>query len=103
MIDDGVDANQDIFADMFGPEGWPVLEPGSKRYPFYKSAAGHGTEMAKLIRRVCPKIELYVAKLGDWTDQERVERLGEVSTAENAAKVCNSTLHPSVLILIAGR
>ncbi|EAQ88708.1 hypothetical protein CHGG_05327 [Chaetomium globosum CBS 148.51] len=99
LIDDGVDANQDIFADMFGPEGWPVLEPGSKRYPFYKSAAGHGTEMAKLIRRVCPKIELYVAKLGDWTDQERVERLGEVSTAENAAKAVDWAIRRHVHII----
>ncbi|KAH6627368.1 hypothetical protein F5144DRAFT_534928 [Chaetomium tenue] len=99
LIDDGVDANQDIFTDMFGPEGWPVLEPGSKRYPFYKSAAGHGTEMAKLIHRLCPKIELYVAKLGDWTDKERVERLGERSTAENAANAVDWAIRRNVHII----
>jgi hypothetical protein len=82
-----VDANLEIFKGIIHSKGWPSEEPTSEQYPFYHSAAGHGTAMAKLIKRICPRVELHVAKLGQWTDEVTVDHLAEVSTAKNAAEV----------------
>ena len=88
LIDDGVDANCDELKGFIHPKGWPQEEPASNQYPFYHSANGHGTQMARLIRMICPKVQLYVAKLGAWTNErERSRCLGEISTAENARQV----------------
>lgn len=89
LIDDGVDAHLEQFKGFIHPRGWPQGEPTCSDYPFYHSATGHGTEMARLIQMICPHALLYIAKLGAWTDKERIERLGEGSTAANARQVRN--------------
>ncbi|KAK3937215.1 hypothetical protein QBC46DRAFT_356837 [Diplogelasinospora grovesii] len=68
LIDDGIDANQE-FKGVICPKGWPPTEPASEEKPFYISDTGHGTEMAHLIRSVCPYVQLYVAKMRNWTSQ----------------------------------
>ncbi|KAH8199094.1 hypothetical protein TruAng_006730 [Truncatella angustata] len=68
IIDDGLDIDRDdigrnvalgeTFYDNKGH--WPG---------FYQSAYGHGTLMANQIRQICPKVQLYVAKLNEvWSD-----------------------------------
>lgn len=93
LIDDGVDVHQ-VSKGLVSSKGWPLTEPTSEDSPFYRSATGHGTTMAKLMRAMCPRIEVFVAKLGEWKDQGRVDWLKEVSTAKNAALVCMAAVSP---------
>ncbi|KAL9636665.1 MAG: hypothetical protein Q9164_002684 [Protoblastenia rupestris] len=63
LLDDGVDTTIDGLNEII-----PYGETFSKRpkdlwNPYHFSTNGHGTTMAVLIRRICPNIKLYVAKL----------------------------------------
>lgn len=84
VIDDGIDAmyNEEQFASTL--KGGESFSTGSKRpKPYFFSSTGHGTLMADLVQRVCPKVQLYVARL-----DELVEPDGSVQpTPESAAKV----------------
>lgn len=84
VIDDGIDAvyNEEQFsATLKGGESFCT---GRKRPPYFFSSTGHGTLMADLVQRVCPKVHLYVARL----DELQGELEGRVHpTAESAAKV----------------
>ncbi|EEU47184.1 uncharacterized protein NECHADRAFT_77386 [Fusarium vanettenii 77-13-4] len=62
LIDDGVDVHLGDLKDKV-KAGWPTEKPTSSRVPFYQSAEGHGTTMARLIATACPHVDLYVAKL----------------------------------------
>ncbi|KAI0399127.1 hypothetical protein F4802DRAFT_603297 [Xylaria palmicola] len=99
LIDDGVDANLEIFKGIIHSKGWPPEEPTSEQYPFYHSSSGHGTAMAKLIKRICPRVQLHVAKLGQWTDKVTEDNLKDVSTAENAAEAVNWAIQQRVHII----
>jgi hypothetical protein len=74
VIDDGIDKLQGEFKDCIS-EGVSFYN-----YPYFFSSTGHGTLMAKLVRQVCPKAHLYIARLdqGTFTRQP---------TAESAIKV----------------
>lgn len=82
LIDDGIDISQFNDEDVWVP-GWPLEGPTSKEGPWYYSTQGHGTHMAKMIRRVCPHVQLFVAKLGNAAD---------FKAADRAAKVCSPCL-----------
>lgn len=84
LIDDGVQPTQEL-TGCISSRGWPAESPESTSEPFYTSNSGHGTEMAKLICRVCPYSRLYVAKLKAWSDKEYRQTK---STAKDAAEVC---------------
>ncbi len=49
---------------------------------FYVSSHGHGTIMANCIRRVCPNIKLYVAKLDDLPTERGAGQFTASSAAE---------------------
>ena len=57
----------------------------SRRYNYNSSRTGHGTVMAYFIRRICPQIQLYIAKLApnvgktDDPDRDRVTFSGEAA------------------------
>jgi hypothetical protein len=88
LIDDGVDVRP--FADSPGSIhslGWPLPAATSGNDLWYSSTNEHGTRMATLIQKVCPRVELYVAKLADWKDEQRMGMLGRESTAKSAAEV----------------
>ena len=87
VLDDGIDMLRPEFRDSI-KEGISFFAPSNRQTcnagPYYFSSRGHGTLMASLIRRVCPKAELYIARLnqGISADGNKVQL-----TAESAAKV----------------
>lgn len=94
LIDDGVDIAQ--FEGTIVYPGWPIEGPTSGKGLWCHSSGNHGTRMAKLIHKVCPRVKLYVAKLGDWeTDDKWKSGVAEVSTAQTAADVSILLSHAS--------
>jgi len=84
LIDDGVDLRK---VNNIYPEGWPPVGPTSESDLWYTSTNEHGTRMAELICRVCPRARIYVAKLVDWDDAQHKDNLGKFQTAKSAAEV----------------
>jgi hypothetical protein len=88
LIDDGVDINEQALTDkIIGGRSFCYrnkFQNLSKSY--YVTTGGHGTIMASLICRVCPKAKLYVIKL----DEDINEQSKRQITAKSAAKVSNS-------------
>ena len=86
VIDDGIDGFQDELYDNIaaGASFCRSSDSGSLIRTYYVASGGHGTKMAQLIRRVCPKVKLYVARLQEYkspTDKKRF------ITARSAAEV----------------
>jgi hypothetical protein len=87
VLDDGIDMLRPEFRESV-KEGISFFAPTNRTTcnvgPYYFSSRGHGTLMALLIRRVCPKAELYIARLNQGNSQEgnRIQL-----TADSAAKV----------------
>ncbi|KAL8918039.1 MAG: hypothetical protein Q9172_005576 [Xanthocarpia lactea] len=59
--------------------GWPYK--GEKAQENFTSTHGHGSKMAYLITRICPFVEIYVAKLDADTFRERTFRLDAAKKA----------------------
>lgn len=82
MIDDGVDKLREDFEDSI-VDGISFFSPQKDQFagtrPYYFSTSGHGTVMAKTIRRLCPTAKLYVARLDQGVNGE--------PTIESAIKV----------------
>src|ERR1700733_2709648 len=76
IIDDGIDKLQEGFGDSIDDGVSFYTSPGTfDTRPYYFSSQGHGTLMAKLIRRVSPRAKLYIARLdqGPTTGQPTAE------------------------------
>jgi subtilisin family serine protease len=83
LIDDGVDAAyQHLSKNIVRGETYSRRNPDLYN-AYYQSTNGHGTVMACLIRQMCPKVKLYVAKL----DEKPTDDGMQITTA-SAAKVC---------------
>ncbi|KAF8544885.1 hypothetical protein BDD12DRAFT_373383 [Trichophaea hybrida] len=99
VLDDGIDMLRPEFRDCI-KEGISFFAPTNRKTccagPYYFSSRGHGTLMASLIRRVCPKAELYIARLnqGISPDGQRVQL-----TAESAAKAIRWAIRKKVDII----
>ncbi|GAB1316999.1 hypothetical protein MFIFM68171_07209 [Madurella fahalii] len=65
LIDDGVDAMDLEYPLLGGRTFCPRDEENNLNHPYYASATGHGTTMAKLIHFMCPRAQLYVLRLED--------------------------------------
>lgn len=89
LIDDGVDVRK--FTGMVHNEGWPLETSTSEKERWYRSTNEHGTRMATMIQEVCPRVELYVAKLADWSEGQYKDKLKDSSTAKSATKVSSNT------------
>lgn len=64
VIDDGVDLSCGEFSGSITMGVSFALHPENVGIrPYYLSSSGHGTLMAKLIHRVCPAVNLYVARI----------------------------------------
>jgi hypothetical protein len=84
LIDDGVDINeQSLDAKIIGGRSYCQRDKFLSS-PHYVSNGGHGTLMATLICRVCPKAQLYVVKL----DEHMSEKMKRQISARSAARVC---------------
>jgi len=86
IIDDGIDSMQPGIKDSIedGVTFYTQREKFVNRTnPYYFSSTGHGTLMAQLVLRVCPKAQLYIARLNQGHSSN-----GSIQpTAESAAKV----------------
>lgn len=87
IIDDGVDTALDPFEDKIesGAE-FPDQYGGDVMKPYFVSSSHHGTMMAYLILKLCPRAKLYIAKL----DQRIGTHGRQHITPNSAAEVCNS-------------
>jgi hypothetical protein len=85
LIDDGIDINeQSLSARIIGGRCFcqrDTFQNLSK--PYYVTSGGHGTVMASLICRVCPKAQLYIVKLDEHISEHSKRQI----TAKSAAKV----------------
>ena len=77
LIDDGVDAAHNSLSSVIADGMSFSKRPNGLYTSYYKSSGGHGTVMASLIRKVCPKVKLYIAKL----NEERTNNGFEFTTA----------------------
>jgi hypothetical protein len=87
VVDDGVDKLQGSFGDsIITGVSFYTSQRGFGTWPHYFSSSGHGTLMAQLVRRICPKAKLYIARLDEGINGE--------PTIESAIKVrCDWILH----------
>lgn len=86
LIDDGVDTMELELSDcrlLGGRTFCRRDETRGLKNPYYASAAGHGTIMAKQILRMCPKAQLYILRLSD----HRLDEGKRQIDAESAARV----------------
>ncbi|KAI9667432.1 MAG: hypothetical protein M1821_000247 [Bathelium mastoideum] len=94
LIDDGVDGTFDDLSRNI-ERGISYSRRSKDLYnPYYHSMGGHGTIMAHLIRRVCPFVRLYVAKLEEEPVQEQLR-----ITAASAAKAIDWARQMGVQII----
>jgi hypothetical protein len=84
LIDDGVDMKeQSLYGKVVGGMSFcPRDEVQNLNKPYYVTGCGHGTAMASLICRVCPKAQLYILKLEEHTSPNSTRQI----TAKSAAK-----------------
>ncbi|KAL8857682.1 MAG: hypothetical protein Q9178_005717 [Gyalolechia marmorata] len=81
VIDDGVSPTYEGVSKYLHHPGWPYN--GEKAQENFTSTNGHGSKMAYLITRICPFVEIYVAKLDadTTTFRERTFRLDAAKKA----------------------
>jgi hypothetical protein len=85
VIDDGIDGFQDDLIDNIasGVSFCHSSDSGNLMRAYYVPSGGHGTMMARLICRLCPKAKLYVARL----EEHRSSNGKRQITARSAAEV----------------
>ncbi|KAI6366354.1 hypothetical protein MCOR25_005169 [Pyricularia grisea] len=97
LIDDGVDIGDPRISECFA-EGYSYDErdgDGADRvHPFYRSSGGHGTAMASLICKICPKVRLWVFRL-----RERIVDGNRQLTAKSAAEAVRRAIDNSVDVI----
>ena len=83
LIDDGIDGADQILHKNIDCGVSFCGRRGDLSNTFYVASGGHGTLMATLIRRICPEVKLYVAKLDEYAGPSG----GKQITADSAANV----------------
>ena len=86
LVDDVIDIYEPSLNDKVvgGGSFAPRKAFPNENKPYYVTNGGHGTAMASLICRVCPKARLYILRLEEY----KSDQLKRQVTASNAAKVC---------------
>lgn len=90
LIDDGVDTNDagldgaTFAGKSFDSSSWEE----DRVSPYWESTCGHGTLMARLIRRICPSAVVYVIKLKGRRSTRRGAKMN--IDAQSAIKVRTS-------------
>lgn len=85
VIDDGIDGFQaDLIENIAsGISYCKSSDAGNLLRAYYVPSGSHGTMMARLICRVCPKVKLYIARL----DEHKAPNEKRLITAQSAEKV----------------
>ncbi|KAF2164254.1 hypothetical protein M409DRAFT_25597 [Zasmidium cellare ATCC 36951] len=93
LVDDGVNLNERSLQSRVidGRSFDANLGEEDLTRPYYGSTHGHGTAMASLICRLCPRAKLFVTRIESSPD-------GEIS-AESAAKAVRATIEQGVHII----
>ncbi|OBT56491.1 hypothetical protein VE04_04991 [Pseudogymnoascus sp. 24MN13] len=92
LVDDGVDSAHPEFVNKeFHGKSFDNYNDGWKVTPYWASASGHGTLMARLVHRICPSADIYVIKLktaktGD-TDKVQIDPLSAIQAIEHATEL----------------
>ncbi|KAK1834951.1 hypothetical protein QBC39DRAFT_182335 [Podospora conica] len=63
LIDDGVDGRLDYRS--YGGQSFFKQHETNMTLPYYQSGSGHGTQMATLIKKICPVAKVFVVRLKD--------------------------------------
>lgn len=97
LIDDGVDiGHMDLRGDKFlGKSFDPFGEDSWRINPFWVSAVGHGTLMARLIRHICPSAVIYVIKLETFESNGKL-RIRPESAIEVRCPLWKPALDPHI-------
>ncbi|KAH0545484.1 hypothetical protein FGG08_000485 [Glutinoglossum americanum] len=95
LIDDGIDgADQILYGNI--ADGVSFCQRGEGlSNTYYVASGGHGTLMATFIRRICPWIKLYVARLDEGYGPNGERQI----TADSAAKAINWAIKQNVHII----
>lgn len=93
LIDDGVDiGEQSLHAKIIGGRSFCQRDKYQNlSKPYYVTSGGHGTVMASLICRVCPRAQLYVIKLDEHISEGNKRQI----TAKSAARVFHPNQTPA--------
>lgn len=85
IIDDGINASQfDNHTSIAGGTSFQCHHNRPDRpLDYWASTGTHGTEMAKMVQRICPVAELYIIRLGEGTGERGTRQI----KAETAIKV----------------
>jgi len=96
LIDDGIDMDDTILRPHNIVSGRSFCSHDTEQpRPYYLSSGGHGTAMASLICRVCPKVRLYVLKLDEYGSKPGKRQI----TAKSAAKAVRAAIDKGVHII----
>lgn len=92
IIDDGINLDFPEFtamakSDIQGQSFYKVNEHQNLQPAWYSSSKNHGTLMARLICCICPKVQLYIARLHEGPTAGGARQI----TAESAEKVNNTS------------
>ncbi|KAF3059759.1 putative intracellular serine protease protein [Daldinia childiae] len=95
LIDDGININELEYYPVGGRSFCPRTEDKAFNYPYYVSSSGHGTVMASLIYRICPRAQLYVLKLADHLGRDGSRQI----TAKSAARAISEAVRMQVHVI----
>ncbi|KAB2568871.1 hypothetical protein DBV05_g12452 [Lasiodiplodia theobromae] len=94
LIDDGIDPTEKTLLGKVGG-GRSFCKSDDMRTPFYVTSGWHGTIMASMICRVCPKAQLWVYKLEEGASEDSKRTI----TAESAAQAVEAAVNKKVDII----
>lgn len=78
IIDDGISSIQDFQGRIAAGKSFLKTSKGQqsdRTVEYFVRSGGHGTEMAKLICRVCPHVKLYIARLDEGQGQNHERQI----------------------------
>ncbi|KAF4537178.1 uncharacterized protein LTHEOB_11556 [Lasiodiplodia theobromae] len=95
VIDDGIDITEkSLQGKVIGGRSF-CQRVENEQMPYYVTEGWHGTVMASLICRVCPKAQLYIVRLDEYLGEDGRRHI----TAESAAKAVRAAVHQDVDII----
>jgi subtilisin family serine protease len=87
VIDDGIDGFENDLSGSIahGVSFCRSSDSENLIRTYYVSSGGHGTMMARLIRRMCPRVKLYVARLEEYRSSSGGKRFITARSAKDVS------------------